>query len=61
MPTSYTRETKSTTSYTKEPKPGVVDVDLTWNEATEMWTVVGGTWDAPMSIAATVFTKETKP
>lgn len=49
------------TTYTKEAKPGNGgDITLTWDEATESWNDISGTWDAPLAIAATAYTKETK-
>lgn len=47
------------TQYTKEAKPGG-SVELTWDEATQSWQDIEGTWDQTGS-AATPYTKETKP
>ena len=50
------------TEYTKENKPGqAAQLTLTWNEATRSWEDTPGTWDEPMKVDATSFTKETKP
>lgn len=50
------------TSFTKEIKPGSTgNANLTWDQATYTWNAITGTWDAPLAVAATVFTKETKP
>ena len=48
------------TAYTKELKPGGVDIYLTWDEAVYTWNDILGTWDSPI-VALTGFTKESKP
>lgn len=62
MSTAYTRESKPTTTYTKEPKVGVDKyVFLTWDEATMSWDDATFTWDDGVLIPFTPYTKETKP
>ncbi len=63
MPTSFSKETKPVTSFTKEVKPGnPTFASYTWNTITGTWEDAPWTWDnAGSGAPATVYTKETKP